>query len=680
MMKKSSFQDKNRGLSGLSWVAKTTLGVFVALGVVLLLAHPSSSTWLLESLMISESGDGSSCSGGRGDGSLLGIYGPLVDEVEVFKVTSLSTEARILFRQGLLQMWNFNTPEALRNFEASINFDKEGCPICYWGIAAARGSNINRFVDMEDVQASIKALEVAQNILLTQARGVKVPDGAQVSRFEEILVETQAVRWPTGGTGNETEEWKAKGQDHYDHKYYNKLSSIVTKLEIETDWSPWQRVFIKTLYAESIMTANRWDYFQTDRGTRQPDGASPSPLKKYLRKEIEPAYEALKRVLSEAPTHPLALHLWIHLTEQSSEPGTGEREADLLASYLLKTKSKVGHLVHMPAHTYLRMGLYEKAIESSIQSIKIDQAYDEQCLKSYCPHHNIAVMIHSAMHSARKDLAVQWAPTHGAKLTNHAAAQYISGLFLTPLEFVHAKFGDWSALQQLGAGLESITTGAKAVLDRELNEGSPEVPAYLRTIAAYGESLVATHAPVGADTDPAKKLSQLEAVAGQIVSDEEAFYIPRNHVFYPFHKEAGALMVAIATAALEVRRGDHQRAVTSLRGAVALQDGFQYMEPEHFYTPLRQCLGAALLLLADDDPDSDGEASLREAMEVYATDLTEHPNNVWAYTGLRETYRRLQKLGHHHAQEATEVDESLRAASAHATFTISGSCCELGLC
>ena len=36
-------------------------------------------------------------------------------------------------------------------------------------------------------------------------------------------------------------------------------------------------------------------------------------------------------------------------------------------------------------------------------------------------------------------------------------------------------------------------------------------------------------------------------------------------------------------AALEVRRGDHQRAVTSLREAVALQDGFQYMEPEHFF-------------------------------------------------------------------------------------------------
>lgn len=654
-------------------------GVLICIGLISL--SPSSSTWFLSTFMFSSESDslGSACVA-PSDDSLLGIYGPLVDEVEVFELTSHSDVAKALFRQGLMQMWNFNTPEALRNFEASVNHDREGCALCYWGIASARGSNINRFVDADDVQASVKALEAAQRILSAAHTG----DGAdnsnqQVSRFEEMLVETQTSRWPTGGTGNETNEWKANGQDYYDQRYANKLTSVVALLETKTVWSPWQQVFTKTLSSESVITVHRWDYFRTEPGTPQPDGSSPPLPTKLLRAEIEPAYETLRQVLLDSPTHPLALHLWIHLTEQSSEPATGEKEADRLASYLLERSSKLGHLVHMPAHTYLRMGQYEKAIESSIHSIDIDRAYDQQCLEPYCPHHNIAVLIHSAMHSARKGLAVQWAPTHGAELTNHATAMYISGLFLTPLEFVYSKFGDWAALKELRTGVDSVTASAQAVLDRELSDA--EVPAFLRAIAAYGKALSATHSQTGTDAGAAAELSKLERVADEIQSDEDAYSMPKNHVFYPFHRETGALMVAIATAALEVRRGNAQAAVTTLRSAVALQDGFHYMEPEHFYTPLRHCLGAALLLQAEESTtNTDAETPLFEAISVYERDLAEHPNNVWAYTGLQETYHRLQKLGHHHDLEAAEVDQALRLASSKAEVRLGGSCCELSLC
>ena len=97
--------------------------------------------------------------------------------------------------------------------------------------------------------------------------------------------------------------------------------------------------------------------------------------------------------------------------------------------------------------------------------------------------------------------------------------------------------------------------------------------------------------------------------------------------------------------------------------------------------PLRHCLGAALLLQAEEStPNTDAETPLFEAISVYKRDLAEHPNNVWAYTGLQETYHRLQKLGHHHDLEAAEVDQALRVASSKAEVRLGGSCCELSLC
>lgn len=634
--------------------------------------------------------NGGSCSAPNAD-TLLGLYGALAEEaVDIGVPTTKSESARTLFRQGVMQMWNFNTPEALRNLQASVDEDRDGCALCHWGLAAARGTNINRFVEESDVEAGLEALGEARRMIDQHPQGT-------FSKFEEMLIDLQTARWPKEGV----EEWKEKGQDYFDEAYSEKLSSALSNLSGITQQ---QSGFLRAIYAESVMTCHRWDYYRAQANLTTSAGG----VIKNLRAEIMPAYEALKQILSEIPSHPLALHLWIHLTEQSNNPAEGEEAADRLSTQ--QKRSKFGHLAHMPAHTYLRMGAYSKAIVSSIASIGIDREYEHMCLEPYCAHHNIAVLIHSAMHSARKELAVDWAPNHSAEQADHVSAQYISGLFLTPLEFVYSKFGDWEQLTKLSGGApDSITVSAQAALDRELSSSSGdgdtdtsspppspaaaaavrEVPAYLRTIAAYGDSLATTHLATASSREgdaAAAKLQKLEAIAGQIRSDEEAFYIPRNHVFYPFHKETGKLMVSIARAALEVKRGKVESAVTTLRAGVTLQDSFQYMEPEHFYTPLRHCLGAALLLRADEVVDASaghdadaGVGLVREAVGVYLRDLEEHPSSVWALVGLRESYDRLERMGNqeHRKQEAAQA---LQAASADAERIPNMSCCELGAC
>ena len=69
--------------------------------------------------------------------------------------------------------------------------------------------------------------------------------------------------------------------------------------------------------------------------------------------------------------HPLANHLYIHATEASSTPELAEDAADRLG----QIAPGAGHLVHMPSHTYIRIGRYADAEESNRRAIEIDRAY-----------------------------------------------------------------------------------------------------------------------------------------------------------------------------------------------------------------------------------------------------------------------------------------------------------------
>jgi predicted Zn-dependent protease len=62
--------------------------------------------------------------------------------------------------------------------------------------------------------------------------------------------------------------------------------------------------------------------------------------------------------------------------------------------------------------------------------------------------------------------------------------------------------------------------------------------------------------------------------------------------------------------------------------AVQIQDALPYMEPEYWYYPVRQSLGATLLMAGRAD----------EAEAVFRETLIETPNNGWALSGLMQAY------------------------------------------
>ena len=91
------------------------------------------------------------------------------------------------------------------------------------------------------------------------------------------------------------------------------------------------------------MDLSPWDYYL-------PDG-SPKP-------ETTIAIAQLERVKAADPQHPGALHFYIHAVEATATPERAEVAADELGDLV----PVAGHLVHMPAHIYLRVGRYHDAV------------------------------------------------------------------------------------------------------------------------------------------------------------------------------------------------------------------------------------------------------------------------------------------------------------------------------
>ena len=75
--------------------------------------------------------------------------------------------------------------------------------------------------------------------------------------------------------------------------------------------------------------------------------------------------------MARNPKHPGALHLYIHLMEGTGTPEKAERAADTLLTLM----PAAGHMVHMPAHIYQRVGRYADAIKSNQLAIAADEDY-----------------------------------------------------------------------------------------------------------------------------------------------------------------------------------------------------------------------------------------------------------------------------------------------------------------
>lgn len=344
---------------------------------------------------------------------------------------------------------------------------------------------------------------------------------------------------------------------------------------------------IQVLAAEALMDAQPWDYWQVDRIT--PKGRHGETV------------ALLERVLATAPDHPGAIHFYIHAVEASATPERALPSARRLAAQM----PAAGHVVHMPSHIYYRIGLWKDSLEANRQAVAVDEAYFATAgaepgiyRDGYYPH-NIHFLLATAQMSG--DGATAIAAAHKlASTVSEEGARAIA--WAQPIKsapyFTHAQFSPPEtvlALPDPGDGLSYVKAiwhyARGTALAQQGRDNRVEIGA-IRQLARQPDI-----ARLGTEGVPAADVLTL------------------------------AVEVLQGRAAQGV--GDHATAAQHFRRAVAMEDKLAYMEPPWWYYPVRQSLGASLMLGGD---AKGAEAVFREA-------LAKVPNNGWALWGLAQAQR-----------------------------------------
>jgi tetratricopeptide (TPR) repeat protein len=501
-------------------------------------------------------------------------------------VTTSSREAQAYFDQGLRLVYAFNHIEAEYAFREATRLDP-ACAMCYWGIALSQGSNYNSPTSAERERVAYAAIQEA----LSRA--------ARVTPRERATIEALAKRHST-----------APGAERaaLDRAYADAMREVTRRFPDDLDAA--------TLFADALMNLRPWNLWKPD-GSMQP--------------ETEEILATLERVMRANPDHPGALHLYIHAVEAGPEPRRGEVAADRLAPLM----PGAGHLVHMPAHIYWRIGRYADAVDANVRAVKADQAYFTKRKPSpiyrglYYPH-NIDFIWQSASMEGRSADTIR-AAREFAETAPPAMLREMPDMETAasaPL-FALARFGRWEEIL--------------------LQPAPPAEFPYVTAAWRYARGLA--FAATGRRSEAEAELAGIRQIAAGVPAD-------RTLAFFFKTKAILDLAANVLAGEIATRAGQTDVAVQHLLAAVAEQDGHWFTEPPPWYFPVRQSLGAALL--AGGRPV--------EAEAVYREDLKRNPGNGWSLYGLAGSLRAQGK-----AADAAAVEAQFRQAWARADVTLSSS-------
>jgi len=473
-------------------------------------------------------------------------------------ITTSDPDAQRYFDQGVVIDFAFNHAESIRSFRAAQNLDPE-CAMCFWGEALALGPNINVTsngkVVMSDNQRTTAFAAIQKALALRD----------KVSEVERDYIDALASRY-NGDPSTEREP--------LDAAYVDAMRELHHKYPDDNDAA--------SLFAESMMNTMPWDYWL--------DPENPKPL-------TEEVLAALETVLERNPEHPLAIHLYIHAVEASSQPDRAEAPADTLRQLV----PGAGHLVHMPSHIYWRVGRYADASEANVLAAAVDEAYIAACNAqgfypaSYYPH-NIHFLWAASSMEGRSAVAIESARKVAANVRLDMIDEFpgVEFYLTIPLQAL-VQFGRW---------------------DEVLAESAPSANLEYST-AIWHFARATAHAKQG-NLDAARsehaKLTPLR---------DETDVIFLDSIYYP-----ATMLLTIADALvlgeIAMAENKYEEAVAHFRRAVETQDELPYTEPPFWYYPTRHSLGKALLTAGD----------AASAEKVYRADLEQYPRNGWALYGL----------------------------------------------
>ena len=502
----------------------------------------------------------------------------------VFPVSTKNTQAQLFMNQGLDLSYAFNHAEAGRAYREAARLDPD-LAMAYWGDALALGPNINAPMDPANEPKALEALQKAV-ALKTKA-----------SPREQALIDGLTQRY-----SGRAEDRKAR-----DVAYADAMRKVHLQFPDDQD--------ISMLYVESVMDLRPWGYWTRD-GTPYERTAEIVAL--------------TEQVIARNPLHPAALHLYIHLME-AYQAEKAEAAADRLQTLM----PAAGHMVHMPAHIYQRVGRYADAARSNELAIAADEDYISQCrAQGLYPmayySHNLHFLWFAATAEGRSKVAIEAARKAASQVNDETlkAVPLLAGFRVVPY-FALTRFGKW---------------------DEMLRE--PEPPAtsaymtgmwhYARGTAFLGKGQIDS-----ADQEFAK----LDSTMADKSLDQPLFSPNTGRMVLSIAREVLAGGIAAA-------KKNYDPAIAHLERAVRLEDALVYTEPSEFHYPPRHALGAVLL-----------EANRpAEAETVYWEDLKRNRENGWSLFGLLQALKAQGKN-----EDAAMIEARFKKAWARADVTLTSS-------
>jgi tetratricopeptide (TPR) repeat protein len=476
-----------------------------------------------------------------------------------YRITTSKPLTQKYFDQGLRLTYAFNHAEAARAYRKAQRLDPK-CAMCYWGEALVLGPNINLPMDAAAVVPAVAATRKAKSLM------------HRATPRERALINALAARYSANPKAERTK---------LDAAYADAMAKVAARYPDDAN--------IAVLYAESLMDLSPWDYWEA--GGAKPKGRTGDIV------------ATLERVLRAHPDHPGAIHYYIHTVEASTDPKRAEPYADRLVNLV----PGAGHLVHMPAHIYYRVGRYQDSLAVNKRAVAVDEAYIAQQRPTgiyplgYYPH-NVHFVQASAQMAGDGKTAIEAADKLAAIVSDDTARTFaIAQPVKVAPYFAHVQFSDPDtalALAPPGTGLpyvEAIWHYARGV-----------------ALAAKGDAVNAAKEAAAID-----RLLQ----TGDLTNLTDAG-IPAKDV----------LQIAshVVNARIAQHQGDLASAVNRFQQAAALEERLAYMEPPYWYYPVRQSLVATLLMQGD----------LDGAEQAFRASLNRSPNNGWSLYGLAQVYRK----------------------------------------
>jgi hypothetical protein len=331
---------------------------------------------------------------------LLGGLGPYHRDIQ-----TTEAGAQRFFDEELNLRYGFNHEEAFTSFGRAAALDPRS-PMPHWGMALALGTNINGPAPADRLKKAYAHLADAVRL---------APNGSPV---EQGLVTALATRYVAEPTGDQPVREQA---------YSEAMGALSKRFPDDAD--------VETLCAESMMNLHPWKLY-TANGA--PESWTPAIV------------ATLERVLTRHERHPGANHYYVHAVEASRTPSRAIPAAERLETLV----PGAGHLVHMPAHIYIRTGQFAKAAKSNADAAAVDEAYfkraSSQSFYAMAYYgHNLQFESAAAMYggsfaearrAARQTVAVEDPDADQMAMLEPFAAQEM---------LVLARFGEWDAILAL---------------------------------------------------------------------------------------------------------------------------------------------------------------------------------------------------------------------------------------